>query len=372
MIHDAESLFDRFRIEPFRDLRGGNRSLTSGPDVGGADLEKHVFLPAHRRYNGRFFVELDTLAPGFWNELNQQPVELLFVSGLYGLLLWDEVIQDYDCHLGDYVVGKEPKQTIAGIWRRILTDVLCEFIKTERAHDRPVRHVFNLLSEELYQEVFDWERICSVPGVRVHHREFRPLAGTDALPFIARMLATQLPRFYDESALFKDGEWYSCSLQSGSAVEVNFQPAPKADMNRAIASILRDDPSLRALPDDLLQELAAAENTWQSAQSIAGFDPGACAVLYTKCVEHWLHIEMPDWYSGSRVSAYDAVRRNRDLKSLADDVNTLWRIRNRAAHSGQATTKTSVKNARNLVLRILSRGAHIEVHRSQQSNRQSV
>lgn len=66
-------------------------------------------------------------------------------------------------------------------------------------------------------------------------------------------------------------------------------------MDSAIASIIHDDPLLRALPDGLLEELAAAENTWQRAQSLAGFDPGACAVLYTKCVEHWLHSEMPDW-----------------------------------------------------------------------------
>src|ERR1039458_5728501 len=118
----------------FRDLRGVNRSLVSGLDVGGTDYGKQLYWPAHKRYCGRFFVELDAIAPGFWSELNRHPIEILFVSGLYGLLLWDEVIQEYDCHLGDYVKGKEPKQTVARLWRPLLTDVLCEFIKTERAH----------------------------------------------------------------------------------------------------------------------------------------------------------------------------------------------------------------------------------------------
>jgi hypothetical protein len=52
---------------------------------------------------------------------------MIFVSGLYGLLLWDEPIQDYDCHFADYTLGANPK-TIKEKWGSVLTDVLIAFI----------------------------------------------------------------------------------------------------------------------------------------------------------------------------------------------------------------------------------------------------
>jgi exodeoxyribonuclease V alpha subunit len=65
--------------------------------------------------------------------------------------------------------------------------------------------------------------------------------------------------------------------------------------------------------------------------------------------------------SGSAVSDLSVIPGNHDLmKPLADDLESLLRIRNRVADSGQGTTMTSVKGARKLVLKILSTGVRIE------------
>jgi len=47
---------------------------------------------------------------------------------------------------------------------------------------------------------------------------------------------------------------------------------------------------------------------------------------------------------------------------LTADVKALRDIRNRDAHSGLATTRSSVNNARKLVFKVLSAGAEIEAH----------
>jgi cytoplasmic iron level regulating protein YaaA (DUF328/UPF0246 family) len=77
----------------YRDERGVNQALTHDPD-------ELAYMRAYERYDGRFFTAMRKLKPNFWNEIPKQ-IEILFVSGLYGLLYWDESIQNYDCHLND-------------------------------------------------------------------------------------------------------------------------------------------------------------------------------------------------------------------------------------------------------------------------------
>jgi hypothetical protein len=141
----------------YRDERSVNRNLLCGPDFGGTDPEESHYMLAYERYNGRFFQKLRALNQRFWEDLDKRPVEMLFVSGLYGLLLSNEAIQDYDCHLGDDVEGMAFKGKVADLWqeRYLLTDVLCDFINTRRASGSPVHNVFDMLSEDLYQNVFN-------------------------------------------------------------------------------------------------------------------------------------------------------------------------------------------------------------------------
>ncbi len=354
----------------FRDLRGGNRSLKLGPDFGEPDCGEEVYRPAYLRYSGRFFSELEKLnidlSRDFWNELPRDRVEVLFVSGLYGLLYWDDAIQEYDCHLSDSIEGQEQMRTVAELWKPLLTDVLCEFINTEKRHGRPIGHVFDLLSEELYQGLFDWERVCSKARVQVHHRVFRRITGSDALPFIAQVLATQLTAFYEESNLFRHGKWRTPSPNSqNSLVKFSFEyplgsddsAAREGGIDKAHKSILADNPILSKLPFEVLKRLVVAEHSWQRAQSQRHFDFGALCVSYAKAVEQWLHSELGDW--GSKpVSA--AVNQSH-LRRLTEDVGELWRLRNSGAHTEPKceVTKSHVRDARRLALRILSRGLEI-------------
>ena len=140
----------------------------------------------------------------------------------------------------------------------------------------PIRHIYDLLSEEQYQRVFNWNTIRSKTEIRVHHRIFRPLEGTDILPWIAKLLARRLPRFYEESELFKDGEWLD--IEPGSHVEFSFEArigddqtaSREGHLASARRSILAYNPELEILPPDVLEQLAAAEHSLRKAQEIKG------------------------------------------------------------------------------------------------------
>lgn len=347
-------LYDEDQRGGFRDLRSSNRELSAGPDFGDAGKQKGLYQPAFKRYQGRFFVELSQRCPTFWEKLRKEPVEILFVSGLYGLLLWDEMIQDYDCHLADYVDPSEPRQTVAKLWRSQLTDIFRDFLEGERRQGRPVRHIYDMLSEEIYQSVFDWEQINNVAGIRAHHRLFRPMTEKDALPYVAAALADQLQRFCEGPERFEDGKWYPCPAGDRPPAEFSFEPLVRSDSERAVMALCYQFPVLVSLRQDLLDELALAEDFWRKGQSSwNGDDFGIFAVAYGKCLEHWLITLEPTWNS-RRESPQNVVRRIASLRHLAEDVGKLWRIRNEGAHAGSRTTKTRARNARDLLLRILT------------------
>lgn len=88
----------------YRGMRRPNRELVSGPDFGGS-AQGGRYLPAYERYAGRLFQALQEKAPGFWNS-QADGVEFAFLSGLYGLVTWNELVQDYDCNLNDVVAGE--------------------------------------------------------------------------------------------------------------------------------------------------------------------------------------------------------------------------------------------------------------------------
>lgn len=92
----------------FRDLRERNRHLVKGLDLASNKHgipNKKVYRPAHQRFSGRFFVSLEDVREDFWSDVEDKrdEIEVLFVSALYGLLLWDELTQDYDCYVADYL-----------------------------------------------------------------------------------------------------------------------------------------------------------------------------------------------------------------------------------------------------------------------------
>jgi hypothetical protein len=217
--HDTsqQRLYDKDQKGGFRDERECNRNLKLGADFGGKETGG-LYLPAHERYSGRFFSRLHSENPGFWQNLLNPGIDVLFVSGLYGLAYWNELIQDYDCHFNDYTSDAEPR-AVAKIWLGSLTASLFELIGVYKSSSERIK-VFDLLSEEAYQRVFDWNKVHG-SGACVYHRVFKTIAGPDMLPALAVILAQEFPRFLARRE-FKRGEWYPLHTEE-STVEYGFE-----------------------------------------------------------------------------------------------------------------------------------------------------
>ena len=223
-----------------------------------------------------------------------------------------------------------------------------------------------MLSEETYQNVFDWELVCSKGGVKVHHRIFCPLSGTDTLPYMAEILATQLSRFYVESNLFKREEWHTSTLKDDSSVQFSFEypissdlyASREGDLDKVKNSLFRDFGELHKYDRPVVDQLAIAEHCWQKTQVLKIFELGAIIVSYTNAVESWLNLELPGWNSKSereRGGAYKAVKSSH-LWPLAGKVGELWRLRKKGVHRGpdlEPVAKNDVERARELTLDIL-------------------
>ncbi len=301
----------------------------------------------------------------FWDNLRQHPVEILFVSGLYGLLFWEELIQEYDCHLGDYVEGSEPRQTVVKLWTPLLTNVLCDFIEAKKKGGAPVHDVFDMLSDEIYQKAFDWRRI-SGKGVRVHHRCFHPpVSRTDGIPLIAQVLATHLGRFCEESGVFRNGETMAFPPNLGSRHKFDFEYPRTSEKDKIFESICCELPALQTLPLTVRDRLTKAEASRLNAKPHADFDSGALIVSYTKCIEAWLRLVSPGINARSVGWIYNVVQSRRGLRDLETDVRVLWKLRGEGgAHDGPEKTSDDLENARTLALKILSDGEQIRLSKN--------
>ena len=95
-------LHNQDQMAGFRDARPRNLDLQEGPDFGREAIGA-CYRRACERYHGRLSTRLASRASSFWSDLRVNGgVEIAFLSALYGLVLWDEPIQDYDCHFADY------------------------------------------------------------------------------------------------------------------------------------------------------------------------------------------------------------------------------------------------------------------------------
>lgn len=156
--------------------RQQNKSLHFGPDFGGKVNEKR-YLPAYKRYIGRCY----QASWREWDEFFVLPEasrpDLLIISGLYGLFPADEYIQNYDCHLTD--IDFETERSISGYWQEITTDLLISHLEWLQSQNRRVGRVIDLLAEDVYHAMIDWELIH--PLWPVLHQVFEKSSGREAL-----------------------------------------------------------------------------------------------------------------------------------------------------------------------------------------------
>ena len=130
---------------PLRDLPyNAHTQLVHGPDLGGKITGK--YLPAMKRYRGRFY---DALDPEECGGLDNSSHHWLIVSVLYGLLTPKESIQRYSCHTLD-------DAELTKIWTKdgLITSLLLSYV---RAFD--VGLIVNLVADASYHDLFNWERI---------------------------------------------------------------------------------------------------------------------------------------------------------------------------------------------------------------------
>ncbi len=181
---------DRLRGDGNRRDSRYNIELAQGPDLlsdlvpvtkttDSGSLPSMAYLLAYQRYDGRFFAHVGQIA---FEQAIVEDCHVLIVSGLYGLLLPEEPIQAYNCHLDDEITGAgvsndtafdtdantdpitDTDARIADIWRRngFPNRLLQAFIHWhDQHHDHSIQHVVDVLSETSYQRLFNWNELYS-------------------------------------------------------------------------------------------------------------------------------------------------------------------------------------------------------------------
>jgi len=113
-------------------------SIKFGKDVG-CRLDKNIhYLEAYRRYAGHIYCQISSSS---WNKLKQNTsLDLVIVSALYGLLRYEETIQNYDLTMKDKIVNSTLK-----IWWKNngLSGILKDYINKNK-----ITKVYSVLSRD--------------------------------------------------------------------------------------------------------------------------------------------------------------------------------------------------------------------------------
>jgi len=125
-----------------------NKNLKKSFDFGGRETAE--FLPAYKRYRGRFYREIRNET---WE--NRKHNVIIF-SGLYGWVLPEEDIQLYSLDLRD-------SQIITDAWNDIATLILEDFIE-----NLGVEIIFDCTGVKIYRDVIDWQYLKE-KGYKVFH-----------------------------------------------------------------------------------------------------------------------------------------------------------------------------------------------------------
>jgi cytoplasmic iron level regulating protein YaaA (DUF328/UPF0246 family) len=152
-----------------------NSRLKLGPEIGGN--ESSLFMPAYKRYIGRFFAEVEKNNP---NILAETAHHILILSGLYGILLPEEQIQAYSCHVDDH-------SQISETWKdnAFLTSLVLAYI-----NKNAIKRVLDLTGQQAYRNLIDWDRIAR--KVDTIHFFSDQYAGASALPSLGELARTRL------------------------------------------------------------------------------------------------------------------------------------------------------------------------------------
>ena len=271
-----------------------NRGLVKGPDFGGTDYSG-LYLPACLRYIGRFFREVrgnlsDDDALRLW-ERSCGGYQVLIVSGLYGLVSPFDPIQEYTCHFTDRIIGT--RQGLQIIWRNVLAEIICHLTKDTGSGCKA--KLLDLLSEESYQDAFDWGLISK--HATCFNRAYKLKAGPETLINSARFFRSEF--LHDEKEppeLFHDKYIYRKYLDKPRD-RILFEAQPKTTRKQvAREGIAEFIPQLKQLygeawdplPDRVKNEIANSEYSYQHHCDLRDFDFTAAGICLSKAVEIWV------------------------------------------------------------------------------------
>ena len=155
-----------------------NDQLGDGPDfqMAGKRPQGGCYLPAIRRYKGRYYTALDREDERV-DLMDRTPHHVLIISGLYGLLTPQEQIQCYSLHVADH-------NAIPNRWRKheILTKAIVDYIER---YD--IKRVFDFTGDEMYRKLVAWDMLAEEVSGNILHAFSLQQGGPDMLPDLGEL-----------------------------------------------------------------------------------------------------------------------------------------------------------------------------------------
>lgn len=285
----ANRLLDAEKRQGNRGVDPRNANLAKGPDLGGDALG--AYLPACIRYDGRFFRTVRGTSSE--NELISRwrgirpGYGVLIVSGLYGLVAPDDPIQEYTCHFADRVLGTETSLQL--LWRELLTEIIrCQFQDGNGV-------LVDLLSEEAYQDAFDWAKIYG--DTKCFHRAYKLKSGPETLINSARFFEEIFLGLDDKELILEPDRYYSKAYFDDPKEEILFEAELKTTKKEVAREGIQEVvPELKKrfgiswdiLSGEVKKQIANSEYSYTKNRELRDFDFTAASICLSKAIEIWL------------------------------------------------------------------------------------
>lgn len=337
----AGKLVDSEKKQGNRGLNPMNASLVEGPDFGGSSAGG-FYLPACVRYDGRFFRTIRGRSSeeeliSRWQGVRDGH-RVLIVSGLYGLVAPFDPIQEYTCHFADRLAGHD--MSLQLLWRELLSDIIRDQADGEKAI------LIDLLSEEAYEDAFDWHNIYR--STTCLHRAYKLKAGPETLINSALFFNDQfLSQTGADLSLYPDrfiSKDYFDDPQEKILFESELKMTKKEVAREGIQEVQpelkkRYGMTLDSLSNAIRNQIANSEYSYVRNRDLSGFDFTSASICLSKAIEIWLEKTIVEpltslpmlrpllkQKSGDMISPHEATIGNVSyfLKRVRHEVNGGW------------------------------------------------
>lgn len=245
----------RLSLNPYND------ELVFGKDLGG--IKDGKYLPAISEYVGRFYNDNGLGSDGI-KKLFSSGHHVLIISGLYGILYPNELIQLYECPLEDLPEFKD-------LWSRdeVISDIISEYVVSNN-----IQFLVDLTAQYEYRNLVNWSIIKNFTGIDVFHVHSKHFAGEEGLKFLGKFTRNRLFNMgYEEYS--KINEIYisdSCCL-SRSVIPPNGWPMEESGRIQKLlyspeSSLIEFKPALTGSISDMPLKLNYNEMKYRVMKNI--------------------------------------------------------------------------------------------------------